>query len=468
MRHLPALLLILLCLFLFGPTGYRLLDADQAVHVLMARDFRGLPDLYYWGQDRLGSLLPLLAAPLNALLPPLLAYTAAMLVVLLGWYILLQRTLPHSLTIPTLAFLLFPAFPFLYGVLPGQPYLAQTLFLLMGMNWFQQRENTRRWWSVWVLLGTLGLWASELSLPFFAAATVLYGQALYRAGGRKAIFRALPPAGITGALGILLLLVAKNQAQGVGEYLRVLASPTEIMLNLRAMGVWLADHLLFRVAEAGTSVAFWLTLAAVGTGLVLTPLQGARASLTARALWWSAMGTLVFLPLSHWVALMGTDPRYFIPVVVQGTLAGILTLQTSKAYRRMGWLLALAFLFSLAGYLQVVSAKDTLVEWKPSRQAIAELTQKTNKPALATYWIAYPYAALQPEEIVALPHDKEYVRNIHQLPSLLSSDTLVVIGNHWLETYPDTLVQFNHTLLRAGEPNHSGALHFCAYRWDNR
>ncbi len=46
----------------FAPLNTPNLNADRAIHVLMAADLKLPQDLYYWGQNRLGSIVPLLSA----------------------------------------------------------------------------------------------------------------------------------------------------------------------------------------------------------------------------------------------------------------------------------------------------------------------------------------------------------------------------------------------------------------------
>lgn len=465
MRNLIALALIFLCLALFGAATYHLLDADQALHALMGRDFSGWQSGYYWGQDRLGSLLPLLAAPLNALFHPLWAYTLATALVLWGWHVQLRAVIPPPLALPLLAALLFPAFPWLYAVLPGQPYLAQTLFLLLGVRWFQLRVNSNNWWVIWLVLSTLAVWASELSAFFFGAGTLAYATQLHRNEGWAPLRKSAKAILLTSALGLLILLVLKNQASNVGAYLQVWATPEEIANNVAAIQRWMLDHLLFRVEEAGTSLAFIAALAVLGAGLIFPLVRWKHMATATRLLWFSGVATLLFLPLSHWVALMGADPRYFIPAVVQLTLAAALAVPPGWATRALAGTLVVGGACAIAGYVQIIRVKDTLVEWKPARQTAAAWGQQSAYPALATYWMAYPYAALHLGEVVALPHDREYVRNAHQLPQLLASDTILVLGSYWLDHYPDTLVQFGQPLLRAGTPDTVEGWHGCVYRW---
>jgi hypothetical protein len=468
MRTLLALFLIAVSLALFGPVFYPLLDADQALHVLMGRDFSGLRDGYYWGQDRLGSLLPLLAKPLNALFNPLWAYTVAMALVLWACFNQLRAWVPQPLVLPAFTFLLFPAFPWLYAVLPGQPYLAQTLFLLLGIRWFQLRTNSKNWWVLWVALATLGVWASELSAIFFVLGTAFHAHQLYRNEGWVALRKALPPALATGAVALLLLLVLKNQADNVGAYLQVWASPDEVVGNLQAMSRWTTDHLLFLVEEWGTSVAFILTLITVTLGALLPLWRWKTIPLIAQILWLTGVCTLIFLPFSHWVALMGADPRYFIPAVAAFALAAVLSAPPGQWSKGLAGIMTATAVFSVVGFAQVVRVKGTLVEWKPARQTAAAWGQQSPYPAIATYWMAYPYAVLHSGEVVALPHDREYVRNAHQLSKLMQADTILVLGSFWLDHYPDTLVQFGQPLLRAGTPDTLEGWHGCVYRWDGR
>jgi hypothetical protein len=112
------------------------LNADQAIHILMAERFDVARDAYYWGQDRLGSLLPALGAVLVALgVPSLDALAWVQLGVLLAsglvWLRLLRNPLLGALGF---AAMLLPVFPFHESVAIGHPYLAQQFFWLLWLS----------------------------------------------------------------------------------------------------------------------------------------------------------------------------------------------------------------------------------------------------------------------------------------------------------------------------------------------
>ena len=65
MRRNTYLVLVILIsslsFFFFSSLFYPLLNSDNAVTVLMIHDFNLPNDFYFWGQDRMGSLIPFLA-----------------------------------------------------------------------------------------------------------------------------------------------------------------------------------------------------------------------------------------------------------------------------------------------------------------------------------------------------------------------------------------------------------------------
>ena len=66
-----SFIIILLCLssfFLYSSLFYPLLNSDNAVTILMVHYFKLPGDFYFWGQDRLGSLIPLISQIPNKLL----------------------------------------------------------------------------------------------------------------------------------------------------------------------------------------------------------------------------------------------------------------------------------------------------------------------------------------------------------------------------------------------------------------
>ena len=103
------------------------LNADQVIHALMAERFDWSRDAYYWGQDRLGSLIPFLGSVLTTLgLDGLTAMVWVQAAVLLGcgalWAWLVRDVL---LAVLGWSALTLPPYPFYELVNIGHPYLSQ-------------------------------------------------------------------------------------------------------------------------------------------------------------------------------------------------------------------------------------------------------------------------------------------------------------------------------------------------------
>ncbi|MCC7332613.1 MAG: hypothetical protein IT232_08400 [Flavobacteriales bacterium] len=69
---------------------------------------------------------------------------------------------------------------------------------------------------------------------------------------------------------------------------------------------------------------------------------------------------------------------------------------------------------------------------------------------IAEYWNSYGTSFVNPNLIKATPHDK-IVSNSFLVDSVFSQPHIYLIKDGWLDFFPDTLNQFNHTLVKEGE-----------------
>jgi hypothetical protein len=111
------------------------LNSDLAVHVLMAYDLNLPEDLYYWGQSRLGSLLPILAHGLLRIssISPIQAVSYVHYLFIVIGFFCFASLFRQNLTkiIFSLVWFLPPAY-FTASVEPVQPYSLQ--FSLIGIG----------------------------------------------------------------------------------------------------------------------------------------------------------------------------------------------------------------------------------------------------------------------------------------------------------------------------------------------
>jgi hypothetical protein len=287
------------------------LNADQAIHILMAERFDVARDAYYWGQDRLGSLLPALGAVLVALgVPSLDALAWVQLGLLLAtglvWLRLLRNPLLGALGF---AAMLLPVFPFHESVAIGHPYLAQQFFGLLWLSVLDRGAGTQggalRALGL-PLLGLAALWASELSLPFLVASAWYYRRSLVD------LVRSHPWASLAGSLvGGTALTAAKLGAPKQRGFGTLLADPSDLVKSISIQWSEWSTTLLFEGNKPFNGLYWWAALVVVGLVAGAGLRQQMKPSKRTASLAVGAAATWLLVHASGWSAANGFPLRYF-------------------------------------------------------------------------------------------------------------------------------------------------------------
>ena len=150
-------------------------DSDNAVHVLMAQDLNLPEDLYYWGQNRLGSLLPILShfGVKILSLSPIVAVSGVQYILMLIGFLSFSSILSSNLSRLTLALVWFlPAATFITTIQAAQPYTPQFATIGCALAFLHQlnscKNSVLRQRSL-LIIGSLvslclSLWISEQSI----------------------------------------------------------------------------------------------------------------------------------------------------------------------------------------------------------------------------------------------------------------------------------------------------------------
>ena len=150
-------------------------NSDYAVHVLMAQDIKLPDDLYYWGQNRLGSLLPILSyfGVRILSLSPIVAVSYVQYLLLLIGFLSFCSILRSNFSRLTLALVwLLPAVTFTSTIEAVQPYTPQFATIGCALAFIHQLniyKNTIFWQRGLLIVGSLislclSLWISEQSI----------------------------------------------------------------------------------------------------------------------------------------------------------------------------------------------------------------------------------------------------------------------------------------------------------------
>lgn len=512
----------------FSPYLSPSLNSDNAVHILMAYDLKLPEDLYYWGQDRLGSLVPIVGHGLITLfsLEPIIAVSVAhyffLIVGFLSFSFLLNDPI-SKLIFALIWFLPFKQFTALVKI--GQPYGPQFALIAFGLVCFDQLFKRRNQLSEWSKHGLLSigllalfgsLWISDFSIVAIFTLIVYASIEGYRAVKRRSPYpnSALSGSHLRSALGYGLnialvsatgtafILYAKHSASSrkdyaefntVGQILEILQhqiKPFFGAIAFRSRDIWISIFslciLIFIVAISLLFVQFLFTRVSHQSGGLHSDSQQPKQPFNALSAW-----TLVFfsnaligyglLILSHWVYSeeKGFGERYFTFVYVMLWMAVLLLregLNSSLSIRFAPLLLIAACSASLTLPAYVYSVQK--VESKYSR--LQELRDIAPAGIIGEYMQSYVLCSADPDALDCTRYDRKggtpclsdpasqkpigRVRCERCVDEVFAAPQIYLVKDKWLESFPSEIQQFGRCLVPVGDAISQGGYTLMPYR----
>ena len=178
-------LIVVVSFYFYAPCRFFLFNSDQAVHALMLKQFSWPRDAYYWGQNRLGSFLPLVTWPFYKTLPlhPLVTISLVHYGLLLFSWLMLAKLFQSWLSRLVLAVVMFlPLSSYYYFILIGHPYEAQLFCVCAAVFAFNQWRKALIaqasptqlfvWHFLAMFCSILAYWVSEFSALIFVFAAL--------------------------------------------------------------------------------------------------------------------------------------------------------------------------------------------------------------------------------------------------------------------------------------------------------
>lgn len=506
-RRLPIFLIAIIVLISFRTfAAFRspILNSDHAIHILMAYHLRLPEDLYFWGQDRLGSVVPLLSHWLLQISPlrPVEAVSWVQYALLLIGFLCLSSLFkrPASRVIFALVWFL-PLNPFSTLVAIAQPYGPQFTFVglaLVGFNLLinrsEQLQGLKRQIVITAVTACLwlSLWVSDLSVVILAllllgGAWVLFQQIRRNIQQSKPVFADfrypdLLNTLITSSAGIWFIHYAKEHAtRKIGRY-SSLNTPSQVFEILERMGSAFTKTLLFQLQEPFLSFHAVLALGLVAyLGYLLISkkyLLGAPLSRWFYLFLASAILGFFLLGLSNWV-YRNPDLRYYTFVYVAWWMALLLFAETlqSSAARKIYFLLiliALSASLSLPGFTYKIPANKSRIE------KLAPLQSMEPAGFIGEYWSSYVICSADPARFNCTSYDQKgvtpcpsptqprpkvgSVRCKRCVREVLASDTIYLVKERWFEQFPGEIQQFGQCLVKNGEERKLGWLKIAPYQ----
>ena len=181
---------------------------------------------------------------------------------------------------------------------------------------------------------------------------------------------------------------------------------------------------------------------------------------------------LLLILSSEWTFLNGVPRRYFTCTYVSLSMAVLILLdQTSTSGKAMNaWMNGAVLLVALIGG---VSAPYNIGQiWpgtlKPRVAYSREFETLDESGIIADYWNSYIISCVNPDKMVATPHDQAIVRNADLVDEVFKRENIYVVRDMWMESLPDTLIQFSRTLVKEGKAIKLGGCDVAKYRLAGR
>jgi len=479
----PALIsfLFLGSFYLFSSIRYPLLNSDNAVTVLMTHYFKFPNDLYFWGQDRLGSLIPLIGQIPNKLfgISPILSESITHYLILLAGFLAFSTFIRSKFYKVIFGFIWF--FPpmhlidvtqFAFGI--HYSLIAIVCYLIDKLNKENSYDNPIRYYSILTLCSLLlivAVWVSDMAM---VSAGLLIGISIYyfiknknqvnsRNRNSFIIFSLFGS-----VVGYLFISYAKSLSTMQNSY----STFGEIDMIMKSCSVFLTtitNFLLFNTNEPVTSIYTYFAF----TLIIATFFVIRNFKLTENSRKWilyfiiESVVLFCIIMASKWTFLNNVPRRYFTCTYITLSFALILVLDNlaldakqKQFFRTFTLITVLIGILSSIHYLKYVEPKSLV----PMAKVLEDFQSLGKIGIISEYWNSYVTSCINPELIKATPHDQTYaVRSMEIVEEVFAQPNIYVIKDMWMDNFPDSLWQFNRTLIKAGDEFKMGDCFVCKY-----
>lgn len=465
-----GLIVIFLFYWKFSVFNYQI-NSDNAIHILMIENSFFPYDLYYWGQDRLGSLIPYVGRIFYHIGFNSLSASAMSqgFLLLLSCYFLSYDLKNYLLIVGLTIFVLLPIYPFLNQVQIGHPVLGQILFISLFMFLYYNKSNSSNLWSfLFSLTLVLSLWASELSLGIIFSFLFIEYKNIIKAKKWRLIYNAV---GIF--IGLLFVVYAKNNADRVSEYNGIFASLISTLNSLKFHFSELVDMLQFITNKPFNSFLLYVVLLWLGFLIYITIIYKVKLVSKTKVLLLGSLATYLMVHMSNWNDIMGRPLHHFTPAYLLFIISLLYWTYDIMKWRKNPYLngvLYAVFSIHLFSSIYYISMFSQNVADRISRNDVITLMDVAvndygldNFTVIGSYWNSYIFDALSPD-VRGIPHQGGHMRNSRYTPYAMDKANFILIGNNWLQNFPDTIFQYNHQLIRSSLPDTLSNTSYAIYR----
>lgn len=480
--YLSVLAIIVISFFFYSSNFYPLLNSDDALNILMAHYYKLPQDLYCWGQDRGGTLIPLVSQVFIKLFgfSALTSVSFSNYIVLILGYIGFSSIIKsdfYKLIFAIIWFLPFQMFIDIVRFPIGMEYslIGFSVFLI---NRVQKCNPGHHFKKHLLLISTivmliLSVWVSDMAIVTIGILMTILVVYNYFEKGSLVINWTIFIYAVSGfILCFLSIKLAKSYAPVKTVNYLSINHYEQIKTAFIILKKSFIEVILFKTREIFVSIYFILVIGFISFIIVYTLKKKVVFELFLNK--WIAFFFFDFviifsvLMVSSWVLANGMGRWYFVASYISFALASLLTLDYLEKFKRALLFKYLVLLIALVGAISPIYSMKYIrpKTLTPMVDVVGEFKQLGEIGIIAEFWNSYITSCPDPELIKATPYDLSgAIRKKEIVDMVFQKRNLYVIRDMWMKSFPDTLEQFGHVLLKDGKPFRLGGCEVCKYNW---
>lgn len=475
-------MIFLLSFCFYSSLFYPALNSDNAVTILMTHYFKLPNDLYFWGQDRMGSLIPLIGQiplklfNLSALTSESIVHYLILLVGFLSFSHFLKS---HFLRIIFSIIWFFPPMrlidvtQFSFGI--HYSLIAISCYLFDYYHKEQNQNKLLLRHAILLIISVLliaSIWVSDMALisVFLLLAIQLYfylKTKIFTFSLLKKVELYYTLAGLM--VGYAFIHYAKSLSQNKQVY-ATFSDFNTIWQTCIIFWNTILDIFTFKANEPFTSVYSYLVV--IILIIISFQIKNFKLNNAVNRIILFFLLDAVFLffiiMISHWTFLNGVPRRYFTCTYISLSFVVLLLLDNlntnSKNISSINvFLLITVFIGGIGTFYNI---KFIWPKTMTPRVKIASEFQKLGQIGIISeYWNSYITSCPNPNLIKATPHDSTWaVRNYEIVDEVFEQKNIYVIKDMWFQVFPDTLKEFGRVLIKDGTEFRIGDCNVCKYK----
>lgn len=464
-------LIIIISFFLHSTRFSAHVTSDDALYVLMTYDYSFPEAIYTWGQNRIGSLGPLIGQIFYKLLNFNAAWAESLsryLILILGYFSFrsILKTSHARIALCIIYFL-----PILYFI-GFTKYSWGLLYSLLGIlvwaslkaHMSTNKRSSILWSTLIYLLVFLSIWVMDQAIVAISLLTI-YFLFFYPKRTKNTITKyiILGLAGLS-IVSIILYLKSISILSNYHHYDKQwFNSLEELKLSLLAIYYSISFNLGFKsnINYSGLhleSIYFWGVLITVFYGLFQAY---KRKKIEYILVILFCLLTCAMLFSSNWVHKNYEACRYFSGIHFVW-LFYFFHLIDSKNKRKLS---ALVISILLLGSINTLSHNLSINNWKLESRYTQLKDLNSLGPAgfIGDFWHSYGIAFQNPSLQKASPHMYNEVKCKKCVDEVFNQKRIFIIRNQWLEEFPDEMMQFGRKLKKKGQAFQKADLYLNEY-----